>query len=296
MLCGASAGVLSISLAYSQNGAALVERGDYLVNGILACGNCHTPRNPDNSFVEGMHLAGGFEFDEMPAFRAYGRNITPDIETGIGTWTDAEIARAIREGITPEGEIGPPMPIFTYNRMSDADVAAVVAYLRSIPAVRNELPEAVYNIPKPLPGPAAGLPAPPVTDTVAYGGYLVNAMGHCFECHTPVLPDGTPDMTRIGAGGFPMQDTPLGMIRSANITADDETGLGGWTDDEIRRALTEGISRNGEQLFPIMPYSFFHTMTAEDIDALIAYLRTVPAVDNRVDKVDWMTAFGIPRP
>jgi mono/diheme cytochrome c family protein len=293
---GTTAIALSMSVAFSQIGDRSPERGEYLVNGILACANCHTPRGPDLAFIEGMHLAGGLEIDELPAFHAYTRNITPDPETGIGTWTDEEIARAIREGITPEGEVGPPMPIFTYNRMSDDDVMAVVAYLRSIPAVYNEVPEGVYNIPKPLPGPALGLQAPPPSDRVAYGDYLVNALGHCFECHTPMGPDGMPDFTRLGAGGFPMFETPLGTIRSANITNDAETGLGGWTDEEIRRALTEGISRHGEHLFPIMPYDFFRNMTDEDIDAVIAYLRTVPAVHNEVEKVDWMAAFGIPQP
>lgn len=292
---GAAAMVLFGTMALSQDDD-LVARGSYLVNGALACGNCHTPRGPDGQFVEGMELAGGFEINEMPAFQAFVPNITPDNETGIGTWTDDEIIRAIREGVTPEGEIGPPMPIFTYNNMSDDDVRAVVAYLRSIPAVHNEVPESTYNIPKALPGPAAGDPAPPATDPVAYGGYIANALAHCFECHTPADETGAPIMAMLGAGGFPFQETPLGMIRSANITQDPATGLGDWTDDEIRRALTEGISRNGEILFPLMPYGFFQSMTAEDIDAVIAWLRTVPAVENEVPKVDWMEALGIPPP
>ncbi len=292
---GVAAGAMSITLAYSQGVDPLVARGDYLVNGILACGNCHTPRGPDGMPVADQFLAGGFEFNEMPAFHAYARNITPDIETGIGTWTDAEIARAIREGVTPEGEVGPPMPVFFFNRMSDDDVAAVVAYLRSIPAVRNEIPDATYNIPKPLPGPAAGLPAPPATDTLAYGEYL-GTLAHCMDCHTPRDETGAPNFAQAGAGGFLFQETPLGPVLAANITNDAATGLGNWTDDELRRALTEGISRNGEILFPVMPYAFFHTLVPGDVDALIAWLRTVPAVTNEVAKVDWMTAMGIPRP
>jgi mono/diheme cytochrome c family protein len=294
---GSAAAVVFISaLAYSQGADDLVARGSYLVNGPLGCGNCHTPRGPDLQFIPGMELAGGFEINELPAFDAYAANITPDVETGIGTWTDEEIIRAIREGKTPEDEIGPPMPIFTYNHMSDDDARAVVAYLRSIPAVHNEVPESVYNMPIPLPGPAAGDPAPPQTDMVAYGGYIVNALAHCFECHTPADDTGAPIMAMMGAGGFPFLETPLGVVRSANITPDPTTGLGNWTDDEIRRALTEGISRNGEHLFPFMPFAFFHNMTADDINAVIAYLRTIPPVENKVDKVDWMAAMGVPAP
>lgn len=295
-LAGASVAAIltAATVAWSQQDD-LVARGDYLVNGILACGNCHTPRAPDNSFLPGMNLAGGFEIDESPAFITYTPNLTPDDETGIGTWTDEEIIAAIREGVTPEGEIGPPMPIFSYNFMSDDDAAAVVAYLRSIPAVHNEVPEATYNIPKALPGPAVGEPAPPATDQVAYGGYL-GTMGHCMECHTPADETGAPMMEMMGAGGFPFQETPLGLVSSANITQDPETGIGNWTDEEIRTALTEGIRPDGSALFPIMPAAFFHNMTGDDIDAVIAWLRTVPPVENEVEQIDWMAAFGIPQP
>ncbi|MGV8841369.1 MAG: c-type cytochrome, partial [Bauldia sp.] len=168
------ASVLTVALwASSGSSETTVERGQYLVDGLAACGNCHTPRNPDNTFAEGMYMAGGFEFNEEPAFHAYARNITPDVETGIGDWTLEEIVVAIREGHTPEDEtIGPPMPVFFYNLMSDDDAMSIALYLKSIPAVRNEVPEAVYNIPKPTPGPAPGGPTPPTTDPVAYGQYL----------------------------------------------------------------------------------------------------------------------------
>lgn len=292
---GVIAGII-LTAAGAASAEVSVERGAYLVNGAVACGNCHNTRAPDNSFVPGMEMAGGFEINEMPAFLTYARNITPDNETGIGTWTDEEIIRAIREGVTPEGEIGPPMPIFTYNLMSDDDVRSIVAYLRDLPAVHNEIPEASYNIPKALPGPAAGLPAPPTADPVAYGGYIVNALAHCFECHTPADETGAPNMAMVGGGGFPIMTVGAVTIRSANITQDIDTGLGAWTDDEIRRAITEGVSKNDEPLFPIMPSQFFHNMTPEDVDAVIAYLRTVPAVENLVEKVDWMGALGIPRP
>lgn len=295
-IIAAAAGIIAVSTASAQEGD-LVVRGAYLVNGPLACGNCHTPRGEDGNLDMARELAGGFEINELPAFQVFVPNITPDVETGIGGWSDEEIIRAIREGVTPDGGlVGPPMPIFSYNLMSDDDAAAVVAYLRSIPAVSSEVPEPTYNIPKPVPGPAPGDPAPPPSDQIAYGGYIANALSHCMECHTPAGEDGAPNMAMLGAGGFPFQQTPLGPIVSSNITTHPETGIGAWSDEEIRLALTAGVRPDGKVLFPIMPWPFFATMTAEDIDAVIAWLRTVPPVDNAVARVDWMEAFGMTQP
>lgn len=141
--------------AWAQD-AALLARGKHLVEVTGACGNCHTPMGPQGQDMS-RALSGGNVFDEPP-FRAVASNITPDPETGIGRWTDAQIARAIREGIRPDGRIiGPPMPIGLYRGLSDRDLAAMVAYLRTVPPVRNAVEASVYRIPLP---PAYG---PPVT-------------------------------------------------------------------------------------------------------------------------------------
>src|SRR3546814_2358252 len=127
---------------------------------IGACSNCHTPQGPDGP-LPGMELAGGLKMED-PAFTAYGANLTPDVETGIGGWSDAEIVTAIREGRRPDGSmIGPIMPIALYSRMSDRDVRAIVAYLRTLKPVRNEVPESVYSFPLP---PAYGPPVTPVPE------------------------------------------------------------------------------------------------------------------------------------
>jgi mono/diheme cytochrome c family protein len=111
-LCGSPA---------SGQDAKLVERGAYLMNSIVACGNCHVQGDKEGRPLPALGLSGGELFDEEP-FRAYARNITPDVETGIGKWTEAQLVRAIREGIRPDGSlIGPPMPIEFYRGMSDAD-------------------------------------------------------------------------------------------------------------------------------------------------------------------------------
>jgi mono/diheme cytochrome c family protein len=267
---------------------ALVERGAYLVNGAVACGNCHNSRDEQMAFIPGKEFAGGFHIVEEGVFDVYAANITPDPETGIGDWTDEEIITAIREGKSKDGRIiFPPMAVPTYNGMSDDDVKAIVAYLRSVPPVHNEVPESKYMIPQQAMPPAKGAPAPSPSDKVAYGGYIVNALAHCFECHTPFTPEGMPDMTRLGAGGFKITLAPGMEVVTANITPDPETGIGKWSDEEIKTAMTKGVRPDGGKVAPPMPVDFFKNMTEEDLDAVVAYLRTIPPVSNEVERTDF---------
>lgn len=256
--------------------SALLERGAYLMNGIVACGNCHTPPGADGVDMA-REFAGGLPFEEE-GFTAYASNITPDVATGIGGWTNAEIGRAIRAGIRPDGSvIGPPMPFEDYRHLADDDLAALVAYINQVVPTQNHVPPSVYEIPLPpsYGPPVSGVTAPDASDQIAYGGYLAT-IGHCFECHTPRV-DGHLDMTRRGAGGnlFP---GPWGVSVSANITSDPEHGLGAWTDEEIVRAITEGVSRDGTPLFPPMGYGYYANMSSDDLAALVAYLRTIEPV------------------
>lgn len=196
---------LLLAAGFASPGKAqpLLERGRYLVETTAACGNCHTPKGPDGP-LPGKALAGNWVVEDIPPFRAVAPNITPDRATGIGGWTDAQIARAIREGIRPDGSlIGPPMPIGLYRGLSDQDLAAMVAYLRSVPAVANPSEKSTYRIPLPPSyGPPVGqVAAPPRTDRVAYGAYLAGPVAHCTECHTPMLEGGRRDATKLGAGG-----------------------------------------------------------------------------------------------
>ena len=284
---GGLAAAAAIPAVAADDQAALLKRGEYLMNGPVACGNCHNARAEDMSFAPGKEFAGGFHIVD-PVIDAWSANITPDPETGIGTWTDEEIITAIREGKNKEGRIiFPPMPVPTYNNMSDDDVKAIVAYLRTVPAVHNEVPETKYSIPLQAMPPAKGLPAPPATDTVAYGGYIVNALAHCFECHTPAGANGAPDFTKMGAGGFEIQLAPGMTVKTANITSDPETGIGSWTDDEIKTAITTGVGKDGTKLAPPMPYGFFKNMTPEDLDAVVAYIRTIPPIKNAVERTDF---------
>ena len=260
-----------------------VERGNYLVNSIMGCGNCHTPMGP-NGPLPGMDLAGGTVLEEKP-FTARAANITPDKDTGIGSWTDAQIAKAVREGIRPDGSlIGPPMPFEHYRGISDSDLAAVVAYLRTVKPVANKVARSEYRMPLP---PAYGPPVlsvtdVPRTDKVKYGAYLAGPLGHCMECHTPMVGPGQRDYANAnGAGGFEMRG-PWGVAISANITPHRDTGIGKWTNAQIKRAITQGIRADGSPLNPPMGYAYYARMTNADLDALVAYLRSLKPVKNAV--------------
>lgn len=277
--------------AFAQDKKALIERGRYLANGAVACANCHTPRGPDFALLQDKAYSGGFKIVE-PAFEVYTANITPDKNTGIGAWTDAQIITAIREGRTREGKINfPPMPVPTYNSMSDADVKAIVAYLRTLKPIHNEVPQSKYNVPQQAMPPAKGKPAPSPKDKVAYGGYIVNSLAHCFECHSGPDANGVPDLQRnLGSGGFLITLAPGATVMTANITQDPETGIGKWSDADIKKALTQGIRPDGRRLSPPMPYEFFKNMTNSDVDAVVAYLRTVPPIKRAVERTDFQKA------
>jgi mono/diheme cytochrome c family protein len=269
------AALLAAAPAAAQD-AGLLARGRHLVEVTGACGNCHTPMGPQGP-LPGRTLAGGTVFDEPP-FRAVASNITQDRETGIGAWSDAQIARAIREGIRPDGRIiGPPMPIGLYRGLSDADLAAMVAFLRTVAPVRNAVEASVYRMPLPPSyGPPVANVAAPADTPVARGAYLAGPVAHCIECHTPMLPNGQSDFTRTGAGGMEFRG-PWGVSVARNITPHAD-GLGAWSDAEIIRAVTEGVSRDGRPLAPPMAYAAYAGMTAQERADLVAYLRALPPV------------------
>lgn len=257
----------------------LLARGEYLVNGIMACGNCHSSRTAEGELIEGMELAGNFVIED-PVFKAYAPNITPNTEYGIGAWTDKEIIRAIRQGIRPDGQVlGPPMAFSLYRDISDNDVRAIVAYLRSIPAVEHKVPRSSYSIPLPpnWGPPVEVVPDIPRDDLVAYGEYLAGPLGHCVHCHTPLV-KGQFDFTHLGAGGN-LFVKPLGYsftVLASNITQHPEFGLGKWSDDAIKKVISTGINRSDQTLLPFMGFSFYQNISDADLDAIVAYLRTIP--------------------
>lgn len=276
---------------------AVVARGEYLVKHVLLCFDCHSERDwtqfsgpaipplgagrpcmDENTKAVGINFGmGGF-----PG-RLCIRNITPDVETGIGGWTDGEIARAIREGVSRNGEaLFPIMPWFMYTEMSDEDVGAVIAYLRSQPPVNSFRPERDLNFPlnivfrfypRPLDGPVTG-PSP--GDTVAYGRYLTK-IARCEFCHTArVRGRLEPVADRLMAGGVPfVMDTHTQY--SKNLTPD-PTGIGDWT-----REIFIARFRAHTTPYPVteaqnteMDWVAFSGMTDQDLGAIWDYLRTLP--------------------
>lgn len=266
---------MPMGLAQAQNSSAMVERGKYLVEGVVACGNCHVARGPQGQPLFEKGLSGGMLFDE-PVFKAYAANITPDPATGVGKWTAAQLGKAIREGVRPDGSlIGPPMPIEFYRHISDSDLAAIVAYLRAQKPVANTVPKSSFNIPLPPNyGPPVGKVATPDRkNQVKYGEYLAQ-VGHCMDCHTPRNDKGMLVTARLGAGGQVFKG-PWGESVSRNLTPHD-SGLKGWTDAQIIKAVREGVDRSGTPYKPPMAYGFYKSISDADMGALVAYLRSLP--------------------
>lgn len=281
----------------------LIARGGYLVNEVLLCFDCHSERDwtmysgpavpplgagrpcmDENTKPVGINFGtGGF-----PG-RLCIRNITPDVETGIGAWTDGEIARAIREGVSRDGEaLFPIMPWFMYTAMADEDVGAVIAYLRAQPPVRSFRPERKLNFPlnvltRLYPRPLDG-PVPPVdrSDTVAYGQYL-SRIARCEFCHTPrIRRSVNPVPGRLMAGGVPFF-MGRDMHYSRNLTPHPD-GLGDWTKEMFiaRFRLTTEPFPVAEEDNSEMNWVEFSGMSDEDLGAIWDYLQTLPPLETRL--------------
>jgi mono/diheme cytochrome c family protein len=279
-LTAVGSALLLLSLTISASAETPVERGRYLVMTIGACGNCHTPRDALGRPIAGRELAGGFEFDDPGLGHIVGTNITPDKETGIGNWSEAEIVTALRDGKRPDGTlIRPPMPIPVYRQLSDGDAAAIAAYLKTVKPVSNKVGEAQYKIPLP---PSYGAPVGRVAepnrgDKVAYGGYLSGPAGHCVLCHTPPGGGKPFDMNLAYLGGRELPDLshPGGVTISRNITAGSKSGIGDWTNAQIKRAITQGIRDDGTRMTRTMPFDWYKGIAPADLDAIVAFLRTL---------------------
>jgi mono/diheme cytochrome c family protein len=269
--------IAAIAVAGSAVAQTPVERGAYLVNTILTCGNCHTPRGPGGVFDMSRQLSGGPQTWDEATFKVKGANITPDPDTGIGKWSAAEIKHSLLTGMRPNGKpIAPIMPYVFYKIFTPADIDAVVAYLQSVPPVRNAVEAPVYKSAMHAdapPGADKAMREADMADPVKRGFYLVT-IGHCMECHSPLVND-RHDFTQLGKGGQSFTG-PWGVTVSRNITSHKTAGIGAWSDAEIKRAITQGIRKDGTRLKPPMGFPLYAGMTDQDLGAIVAYLRTVP--------------------
>ena len=280
-----------------------VSRGKYLVT-IAGCVDCHTPYPADfdpaqltdldklYSFAGGADktrlFAGGQPFEIPGLGTVFSKNLTPDKATGLGDWTDEEIKTAFQTGVSKDGlHLFPLMPYRLLNNMAEADADAIVAYLRSLPAVNNPVPRQPLLPPEFLPQlpKQTGLVAPDPKDTAARGKYLLTAVIACTDCHTPVdATTGAPLMDKYLSGGQPFEG-PWGIVYGGNITPDKETGIGNWTDDELKQFIRTGVLPESQKRrhAVIMPWQLWSSLTDDDLNAVVYYLRNeVPAVKSQV--------------
>ncbi len=275
----ASAAALLATGAAAQE--TLLERGGYLVNAVMACDGCHTPRGPAG-FDMSRRFSGGAQVWDEPAYLVRGSNISPDRETGIGSWSANDLKKLMIDGMRPNGvPVAPQMPYAFYKILTPRDLDAVVAYTMSVPAVRNEVPAPVYRTPSHaelIPGAEKPFSEAMLKDTVKRGFYL-GTISHCMECHSR-RPDGKADYVKWnGKGGYVFK-SPKGSVTTKNISSHKTAGVGAWTDAELKRALTHGVDRTGRPFAPQMQRQvYFSKMTDADLDAIVAWVRTIPPVE-----------------
>jgi mono/diheme cytochrome c family protein len=183
--------------------------------------------------------------------------------------------------VRPHGiRLAEVMPSGFYQILTPRDLDGIVAYLRSIPAVSNKVRDPAYKMQLPhqvFPGAERAMPEADMADKVKRGFYLVT-IAHCLECHTPFGPPGTgvDFQSSLGKGGREFHG-PWGISVSRNITSSKTKGIGDWSDADIKRAITQGVRKDGSKLKPPMGYPYYAKMTDGDVDAMVAYLRTLPA-------------------
>jgi hypothetical protein len=274
-----------------------IERGRYLYVNLGDCDSCHSERDYTRLYAPVMASGKGsvIPYEGLPG-RIVASNITPDPETGIGTWTDGEKIRAIREGISKDGHaLHPIMPYQNYRYMSEQDVQALVAHMDTLPAIRNPLPKtelspaalrAIQGVPRPVDQP---MRAPDPNHQASYGEYLVT-IASCEECHTPKN-GGRPDAARRFAGGQAFA-TRFGTVVTANITPDRDTGIGSWDYARFRDRLQvyrkeysnpAQLPKIGPERFTVMHYIAYSGLADSDIAAVFTYLRTRTPVTQSVE-------------
>jgi mono/diheme cytochrome c family protein len=265
-------------LAPQHTRADLVKRGEYLVRA-GDCAACHTAPG-------GQPYAGGYAF-RLPFGAIYSSNITPDKETGIGTWSDADFLRALHDGIGKNGEnLYPAFPYTSYTLLADRDVSAIKAYLFSLQPVRYRPPANSLAFPynqrfllrfwNVLFNP--GRRFQPNSDRPPEwnrGAYLAEALGHCGDCHTPRNLMFAPSPSQKFAGAL------VQGWKAYNITPDREWGVGIWSDAELARYLADGHAPGRSSAAGPMAEAVDNSLrflTPGDIQAMVAYIKSVPSI------------------
>ncbi|MET0793016.1 MAG: cytochrome c [Polyangiaceae bacterium] len=284
-----------------------IARGKYLVDNVTGCLGCHSPIDEAVSGEPPLpgRLGSGRDFGVIPDFpgRIRAPNLTPDPETGIATWSDGELLRAMREGVSRNGRpLFPMMPYGAYGRaLDDDDALAIVAYLRTLAPIKNDAGRTELDFPvsmfvraapaplekSPPPAPLEILPPDPIDpgfepprDALARGQWLLT-MCSCHDCHDSVNGHREPIPGKALAGDVPQPIAGKGTVYSANISSDPVTGIGAYSDADLLRALNEGKGKSGATLYG-MPWRYYAGMTEADKRALILALRKALPVVNAV--------------
>ena len=273
--------------------SSVLARGEYLIYGPAHCSGCHVSMEGQATVATGAHvpLEGGFLFP-LEIGNLYSPNITPD-ETGIGKMSDQQIARSLRYGVGFDGR--PLFDLMPFHNLSDADMQAVISYLRTMPSVKKEIPKTelnllgkiVYALAIHPVGPEAGIEIPETVspDTTAiYGQYLANYVANCRGCHTNRNLKTGEYIGEFYAGGFEMPSTmaPGKAVVTPNLTPDQETGkITGWSEAKFIERIRKG------RIIPLseMPWDQFQQMSDNDLKAIYAYLKTLTPVRNEIREV-----------
>lgn len=267
--------------------SAVIARGKDFVYGPAHCAYCHTKLDKLEQVEKGeiLPLSGGHEF-QLPIGNLYSRNLTSDVETGIGGLKDGEIARSLRYGVGYDGRA--LFNLMPFNNLSDEDLTAVISYLRTLEPVKNEVPKNTFNtmgkivkafMLKPV-GPVGEVAkSVPHGPTVEYGKYLVMNVANCRGCHTARDLKTGEYTGPFYAGGFklPSEIDPTVILCTPNITSDPKTGvIANWSVDQFIARFRQGRLIKES----IMPWGPFSHMSDDDLTAIYKFLRTVPPVVN----------------
>lgn len=274
-----------------------IERGKYLANHVTVCIDCHSKRDWSRFSgppIEGTFGMGGDLFDQKYGFPGsyYAKNITP---AGISGYTDGELFRVITTGVNKDGKaMFPVMPFHYYGQLDEEDIKSIIAYIRTLPPIKNEVPESVSDFPmnfiiNTIPHKASPIKIPPATDKVAYGRYMATAAG-CKECHTKFEKGALVEGADFGGGReFPLPDGSV--LRSSNISPDAETGIGAWNENMFlslfkSRSDSATLTRklNPGDFNSFMPWTMYGKMKEEDLSAIFAYLMSLKPQSNKVEK------------
>lgn len=266
--------------------SAVIARGKHLVISGAHCINCHSTKNADSLIDAGQNvpLTGGVLFD-LPVGKIYSKNITPDKETGIGNYSDAEIARVLRYGVHPNGD--PVYDFMPFHNLSDEDLTAIISYLRTQPAVKNKVPDNELNIMgnivkafmvKPV-GPSEEVPVSVKQDTTAtYGKYMAVTVSECNGCHTKRDLSGAYTGEPF-AGGNEFNEGGIRLI-TPNLTTDSSSRIYGWTQQDFINRFRMG------KVIPQspMPWNSFKRMSDDELKAIYNFLQTIPPAKNPAEQ------------